>query len=66
MPSALRKITPEDRLYFEIKQLRSRLDMLIREYEDSLPADRKAAPRKAVAVIDPRTQRPFGAGKGAS
>lgn len=47
---------------FEVLQLRKRLDLIIREYQASLPT--KELKREAVPVIDPRTGKPFKANGG--
>ena len=56
---ALKPLTPHERFYHQVLDLRRKLDQLLLEYEDSLPNREEKGPVKVV-LIDPRTKRPFG------
>jgi len=54
----LRKITTEEKFYYEVVELRKRLDLIIRDFEAARSAGNDDE-QNGCDVIDPRTDRVF-------
>jgi hypothetical protein len=52
----LKEISPRDRFYYEVLDLRKRLDTLIREFESSM-RDNSVTASGPMAITDPETGR---------
>lgn len=56
---ALKQLSAGDRLYWELNDLRKKIDLILQEYAAADAAEEEKPPGEPYRFIDPRTGKPF-------